>query len=204
VATILKFPDVKKFGFKAVKKSKRVDLEKHGQLNLFSSPQKVAKVIQMKSDLSPFEQAMMLDERGESSAKTIYRKAIEENDYVADAYCNLGILESKEGNTGKALDCFAHSLSSDPRHFEAHFNLANLYLDEENLKLAKLHYEAAREIQPDYANLHFNLALVYAMLNQLEDSIQSLKRYKSLTTVSEHKSADELLRNLQLSVTVRN
>ncbi len=201
MGTILQFQPatVKKFGFKPVKRSKRVDLEKHGQLNLFSTPSKGVKVIQLKSDLSPFEQALLLDEKGDSQAKELYEHAIREHDYTSDAYCNLGIIESKAGHTTEAIDCFTLSLKNDPRHFESHFNLGNLYFDLENLKLAKVHYEIAAQIQPDYPNVYFNLALVYAILEENNAAIGSLRRYKSLTNVSDHKNADTLLKNLQLS-----
>lgn len=207
MATIIKLKPgaIKKFDFKAVKKSKHVDLEHHGQLNMFSSPEKKqGRIVQMQSnDLSPFEQALLMDDKGELSAKEVYLRAIEQDDYVADAYCNLGIIESKEGNVAKAVDCFTYSLKYEPRHFESHFNLGNLYLDEENLRLSRLHYQIAIEIQPDYPNVYFNLALAHAMMGELRESIHCLKRFKTLTNVSEHKNADELLRNLQLTVNVK-
>jgi len=201
MATILQLkPGLKKFDYKPVKKSKRVDLELHGQLNLFNAPLREAKVIPLKSDLSPFEQGLLLDERGDKSAKDYYKRAIEEQDYPADAYCNLGIIESKEGNMLNAIDCFTQSLKHEPRHFESHFNLANLYFDLNDLKLAKVHYQMAARFQPDYPNVYFNLALVQAMMDEFKDAVDSLKRYKSLTGVSEHKNADALLKNLQLSL----
>ncbi len=206
MATIIQFkPDsLKKFDYKPVKKSKRVDLERHGQLNLFSSPAREARVIQMKSDFSPFEQGLFLDEKGDKSAKELYQKAISEQDYIADAYCNLGIIESKEGNAIGAIDCFTNSLKHEPRHFESHFNLANLYFDNNDLKLAKIHYQLASRIQHDYPNVYFNLALVLAMLEEFKDAVEALRKYKSLTTVSEHKNADTLLKNLQLSLAAKN
>ncbi|HXH18714.1 MAG TPA: tetratricopeptide repeat protein, partial [Chitinophagales bacterium] len=195
---------LKKFDYKPVKKSKRVDLEKHGQLNLFAPRTREAKVIRMKSDLSPFEQGLLMDEKGDRRAKEFYLQAIREHDYTADAYCNLGIIESKEGNTISAIDCFTTSLMHDPRHLESHFNLANLYFDNNELKLAKLHYQTAARIQSDYPNVYFNLALVHAMLHEFEDAVEALKKYKSLTHVSEHKNADTLLKNLQLSMSAKN
>lgn len=201
MATILQLkPELKKFDYKPVKKSKRVDLEKHGQLNLFSTSSKHAKVIRLKSDLSPFEQGLILDEKGDAGAREFYRKAISEQDYVADAYCNLGIIESKEGNAVDAIDCFSNSLENNPRHFESHFNLGNLYFDIGDLKLAKVHYQTASKLQPDYPNVYFNLALVLAMLDEFREAIEALKKYKSLSSVGEHKNADTLLKNLQLSL----
>ena len=56
---------------------------------------------------------------------------------------------------------FTLSLKNDPRHVEAHYNLANLYYDAGDLQLAKLHYEAAAQIEPGFSLVYFNLSLVY-------------------------------------------
>ncbi len=201
MATILRLKsEIKKFDYKPVKKSKRVDLEKHGQLNLFSTSSKQAKVIRLKSDLSPFEQGLILDEKGDGGAKELYRRAISEKDYVADAYCNLGIIESKEGNAADAIDCFSNSLKDDPRHFESHFNLGNLYFDNGDLNLAKVHYQMASKLQPDYPNVYFNLALVLTMVDEFKEAVEALRKYKSISSPAEHKNADTLLKNLQLSL----
>ena len=80
---------------------------------------------------------MLLDEREDRRAADSYRRAIAEGDCPADAYCNLGIIESKAGRMAKAFDCFTKSLEHDPRHFESHYNLGNLYFEEDNLRLAQ-------------------------------------------------------------------
>ena len=44
--------------------------------------------------LSLFEEALALDEHGDvASAKVGYLKSIEAEEHVADAYCNLAIME---------------------------------------------------------------------------------------------------------------
>ena len=121
---VVKFsiPTPEKFGFKPVRKRKADRLERHGQLNLFTG----GKVVRL-NQLSPFEQALLHDEQGDRVARAFYQKAVEAGDCVADACCNMGILESKEHNYSQAIDCFTRCLKYDPRHFEAHYNLANLY-----------------------------------------------------------------------------
>src|SRR5262245_27349763 len=124
---IIKFPgQTSKFGYKRVKKRAKA-AENPDQLNLFPRP--TAQILNFASGLSLFEQALLWDERGDSKAAELYRKAIEEGDCVADAYCNLGIIESQKANATKAFDCFSTSLKHDPRHSEAHYNLGNLYFE---------------------------------------------------------------------------
>src|SRR5512140_3813404 len=101
MAQILKFPaQASKFGFKRVKKRARA-ADNPDQLDLFPRP--TAQILEFLPDLSRFEQALLLDERGDAKAAELYAKAIEEHDCVADAYCNLGIIESQNGKTAKAF-----------------------------------------------------------------------------------------------------
>lgn len=198
MAEILNFPaPASKFGYKRVRKRAKV-VEHPDQLHLFPPPS--AQILSFTSELSPFEQALILDERGDPKAADFYAKAIEEQDCVADAYCNLGIIESQKRNTAKAFDCFTTSLKSNPRHAEAHFNLGNLYFDLNDLRLAEIHYEMAAEVDPSFANVYFNLALVEAINNDLEAAVTALSKYQRLVSEEEARKADELLHNLRRSL----
>src|SRR5207253_10265167 len=193
MAQILKFPaQASKFGYKRVRKRAKA-AESPDQLHLF--PQPAAQILDFGSDLGRFEQALMLDERGDPKAAELYTKAIAEQDCVADAYCNLGIIESQKGNTAKAFDCFTTSLKHDPRHSEAHYNLGNLYFDVNDLRLAQIHYEMAAEVDPSFPNVYFNLALVQSINNELDAAVGALARYQVLVSEDEARNADELLRN---------
>src|SRR2546426_6410456 len=195
---ILKFPvPASKFGYKRVRKRAQA-AENPGQLHLFAKP--TAQILNLATGLSRFEQALMLDERGDLKAAELYRKAIEEQDCVADAYCNLGIIESQKGNTTRAFDCFTTSLKHNPRHSEAHYNLGNLYCDVNDFRLAQIHYEMAREVDPSFANVYFNLALVQAINNDLGAAVSALTRYQELVSEDEALNAEELLHNLKRSL----
>jgi tetratricopeptide (TPR) repeat protein len=198
MAQILKFPaQASKFGYKRVKKCAKA-AENPDQLHLF--PQPTAQILNFAPESSRFEQALMLDERGDPKAAALYAKAIEEHDCVADAYCNLGIIESQKGNPAKAFDCFTTSLKHDPRHSEAHYNLGNLYFEANDFRLAQIHYEMAGEVDPSFANAYFNLALVQAIKNDFAAAISALTKYQQLVSEGEARNADELLRNLKKSL----
>ena len=89
------------------------------------------------------------------------------------------------------------SLRHDPSHFESHFNLANLYLETEETRLARLHYELAAEIEPSFANVQFNLGLALAMSGDLELAVAALNKYRELAPQGEAGKADELLASLE-------
>ena len=199
---ILKFPgEATKLGYRRVRKR---DLAAHdpNQLDFFRAP--AAPISNISSGFSPFEQALLCDEKGDVGAADLYAKAIENNDCVADAFCNLGILESKNGNTAKAFDCFTTSLKHDPRHSEAHYNLANLYFEVNDFRLAQVHYEMAAEVDPSFANVFFNLGLVQSINHELADAIAALTKYQQLVSPEEGRNADELLRNLRQTLAARD
>lgn len=205
MAKILRLPvqTPEKFGFERAKKRKKKDPEGHGQLNLFSrSAPASARIVSLPSRLGPFEEALLLDERDNSKAAEAYGRAIEAGDCIADAYCNLGILEFKLGRTEKAFDCFTKSLKEEPRHFESHYNLANLYFDVGNIRLARQHYEIAAQIEPEFPNLYFNLGLLLAIAEDFKAAIEALHQYKTLVSENEGDKADELLESLRRSLGV--
>ena len=143
---IIKFPaHAAKFGQRRVPRRAR-EVENPAQLSLF--PPVTAQVLYLTPTSSPFEYALLLDERGDPAAVNFYMKAIAEENCAADAYCNLGILQSKQGNTATALDCFTNSLKHNPRHSEAHYNLANIYFEQNDFRLAQVHYEKMRLLRP--------------------------------------------------------
>ncbi len=185
-------PSTEKFGFKPVRKKEVVPPAKHGQLNLFLG----GKVVQF-NQLTTFEEALLIDSQGDSAkARELYLKAIRDKDSIADAYCNLGILESEAKNYSKAIDCFTLCLKEEPRHFEAHYNLANLYAEVGNLPLAKMHYQISIEIQPAFSNSYFNLALTLAMNKEITEAIQALATYRDLARPEDRGQAQDLIDTL--------
>jgi tetratricopeptide (TPR) repeat protein len=195
MAKIVQFPvpSPEKFGFKPVRKKKATPPKgKHGQLNLFTG----ARVVKL-NNLTTFEEALMLDEMGDAQqARDLYVKAIQEKDNLADAYCNLGIIESEARNISKAIDCFTLCLKEDPRHFEAHYNLANQYAEIGNLPLAKVHYEISIGLEPEFPNSYFNLALTLALNKEIAAAVQALQQYRKLVSAEDRLQADDLIKTL--------
>lgn len=172
---------------------KQIEAELQGQMSLFKPAGG-----QVSRLLTPFEEALLLHERGDEKASEFYVEAINEGDNVAEAYCNLGIIELDRANTIGALENFTQSLKNDPRHVEAHYNLANLYYDAGDFPLARLHYEAATQIEPNFSLVYYNLALVYHRLNNVQAATQSLNRYKELEPGDEETElVDQLLKAME-------
>jgi len=194
---ILPFPQKQpsRFGFERVRKRRK---ENPDQLNLFSSG--LGQILRLPTNISPFEEALLLDERDDSRAGETYLRAISEGDLAADAYCNLGIIESKAGRNTKAFDCFTKSLEQDPKHFESHYNLGNLYFEGDNLRLARMHYELAAEINPTRPNLYFNLGLVLALLEEKKAAIDAFIKYQLLAPCKDRRNVEDLISGLRKSL----
>lgn len=197
MAKIIQFsptPGPEKFGPQRARRKKDgpaqdAPIGKQSQLNLFGG----AKILRL-NQLSVFEEALLVDDHGDKkAARKNYLKAIQEGDSVADAYCNLGILESQDGNTSKAIDYFTQSLKNDPRHYESHYNLANLYAEVGNYSLAKIHYQIGIEIEPEFANSYFNLGLTLAMNKEFQEAVNILKKYRQMSPGEDHSQTDDLI-----------
>jgi tetratricopeptide (TPR) repeat protein len=175
---------------------RQIEAELQGQLNLFRTES--SRITRL---LTPFEEALLLHEQGDPQAAEHYLEAINEGDNVAEAYCNLGIINLEKGQLAKAIDNFTLSLKNDPRHVEAHYNLANLYYDAGDLQLARLHYEAAAQIEPCFSLVYFNLSLVYHKLGDLPAASKSLEKYKELEPDDEDiEVLNQLLKAIQNSL----
>jgi tetratricopeptide (TPR) repeat protein len=200
MAQILKFPgQTSKCDYRRAKRRAKT-ADNPNQLDLFPRP--AAQILSFAPELSCFEQALISDERGDARAAELYEKAIEHGDCVADAYCNLGIIESQKGNASRAFDFLTAALQQNPRHSEAHYNLGNLYLDLNDLRLAQVHFEMAAQLDPSFANAYFNLALVEALNSNLPAALSALTKYQDLVPQDEGRKADELLQNLRRTLAV--
>src|ERR1043166_1025149 len=174
---------------------KQIESELQGQMSLFRAE---VGQLQVSRLLTAFEEALVLHEQGDQTATDFYQQAISEGDNIAEAFCNLGIIELDRGNTIGALENFTQSLKNDPRHVEAHYNLANLYYDAGDFPLARLHYEAAIQIEPNFAVVYYNLALVYNRLNHGHGARQALHKYKDLEPGDEEiELVDQLLKAME-------
>ena len=195
---IVKFPipTPEKFGPERVRKKKDSRRAQSGQLNLFYG----GKVVKL-NQLTAFEEALLFDEQGNKQrAKVGYQQAIEQDDSLPDAYCNLGIIESLDGSHTKAIDCFTNCLKLEPRHFEAHYNLANLYGEIGNFPLAKAHYQISIQLESTFPNSYFNLGLTLAMNKEFDQAIKVLNQFRKIAPSEDQKLADDLIQKLMSAI----
>lgn len=186
----------RKLGLKRVNKDSSQEAE--GQLNLFKAGRETAHLKRI-HHLDPFEQALQIDGKNDQLAEKFYLEAVERSVCKADAYCNLGIIRARRGETAKAVQCFTLALKEDPRHAEAHYNLANMYYDAGNTDLAITHYEIAAEMD-SFSEIHFNLAFAYLSNGRNEKAKVALEIYLKSCSEAEATEARPLLDLLNLNI----
>jgi tetratricopeptide (TPR) repeat protein len=129
-----------------------------------------------------FERALMLEERHDNTAAVAaYRRALEFDPKMADAYINLGRLVHQEGDATQAAQLYHEALSCNADDTIAHYNLALALEDQGHSQEAMMHYERAVEIAPDFADAHFNLSRLYERVGQHRQAVRHLIVYKKLT-----------------------
>ena len=143
-----------------------------------------------------------MEERGDAAgAAGMYARAVAEGDSVADSHCNLGVLQSQQGQTAAAFESFKNALKHDQQHWESHYNLGNLYFDTEEYRPARLHYELAAEVEGgEFRNIFYNLGLVLAIQEEYGPAIEALRRYRELAPEEEASAATSLLETLSRSL----
>jgi tetratricopeptide (TPR) repeat protein len=206
---IIRFPveAVSRIGFQradARKPGKATRMEAEGQINMFEAEMtdagRLGDVVPLPLQTGIFEMAILLDDRSDPRAEDMYRRAAEEGDYPADAWCNLGVLKSIKRDLDQAFECFAQSITLEPRHAESHYNIGNLYFEYGDLKLARMHYEKAIECDPNLASAYFNLGLVTALTEDYKTAYDALAHYQRIAPDEDMSVAEELMRYLQTAI----
>ncbi|MGB3533412.1 MAG: tetratricopeptide repeat protein [Microcoleaceae cyanobacterium] len=85
-----------------------------------------------------FDRGQKLASQGQlKEAITAYQQAIERAPKLAEAYCQIGILERRLGNIKSAVDWLKKALEIQPDLIPAHQNLCGIYRDTLSLKSAR-------------------------------------------------------------------
>ena len=120
------------------------------------------------------------DERGFERAEAAYRRAIELDPSLANAFTNLGNLMYRAGRAQEAESFYVRALQVDPDQPEAFYNLGFLLFDRGDAKGAVLNFRRALRSDPSFADAHFNLAMALSDLGQADEARQHWQTYLRL------------------------
>lgn len=121
--------------------------------------------------------------RDHKNAIKNFEHALELNPDLTDVHNNLGVLYSETGDREKAFQEFALVVGdpSFPTPEKPLYNLGELYLREQNVELALMHFRRAVEKNPGFALGHRGLGKTYLALGENESAIESFELVLELT-----------------------
>lgn len=132
--------------------------------------------------LAWFERALARERRADvAGACEAYRRVIELDPEMADAYINLGRLQQEQGEVEDAARLYHLAIECTPDDPVAHYNLAIALEDQRHFAAALSHYQRALAYDPEFADAHFNLGRLMDRLGRHSDAIRHLLSYKKLT-----------------------
>lgn len=122
--------------------------------------------------LKLINQGRVLFESGSlDSAAATFRKAIETADDQPDAKLNLAVVSLRLENLDTVLEQTAALLESDPNHAPALYLRGCVFLRKNQFEDASKALSECKSINPDIAQVAFQLGRAYEGLNQLEEAM---------------------------------
>ena len=95
---------------------------------------------------------------------------------LPNAWNNLGILATREGDTAKAIGYFEKALSLDQNHFVASENLGNAYRQQKRWEEARAMLNRAVTLKPEDAEANYSLGMVLAQSNDTAGAYEHLQK----------------------------
>jgi len=123
-----------------------------------------------------------------------YTKAIEISPFVASHYYYRGLAWYRKGNKDRAIEDFDKVIILDSRWHSAYINRGLCRTKGGEYKEALSDYKRALELNPKDANVHNNLAWLYATANdeKFQDKGKALEHAKKAAELSNERNAEIL------------
>lgn len=143
--------------------------------------QKVAPLRLRAGDASDwYERGCDLEESSPAAAQDAYRRALELDPSLPDAWVNLGRLLHQDGDARGAAEHYRKAIELDAGNALALFNLAVALEDLRMPEEAVLAYRTALQADPRHADAHYNLARLYERRGDPAAALRHLRTYRKL------------------------
>lgn len=138
-------------------------------------------------DKETYQLAVSALKAGKSKqAETILKKLIQSRPDFVNAYLNLGIISQENEQLDQAENYLSHVLKSYPENIIALNQLGIVQRKKGNFPRSKELYEKALSIEPDYANAHLNIGILYDLyFYDFQNAIKHYRIYQGLTKESD-------------------
>ena len=114
-------------------------------------------------------------ERRYEEAIKRFRRALELDPEMKEAYLNMAYCLSAVGRREEAAEALERALELDDRFFEAYFNLGTLYLEMGRAEEAEGPLSKAVELRPSYAKARYNLGLALYRQGRYEEAAEEFE-----------------------------
>jgi tetratricopeptide (TPR) repeat protein len=115
-----------------------------------------------------------------AAAESLYTTAMRADTVDPVLPFNLGNVFQAQGRSTEAKIAWQIAVARDPAFAEAWYNLAMAAEDEQQTDLAIAEYRRAVQAQSDYADAHFNLALLLTQLDRCSEALPVWERFLEL------------------------
>ncbi len=95
---------------------------------------------------------------------------------LPDAWNNLGVLATREGNVPESIESFQQALKINPHHLLSLENLGNAYRLQKRWPEAQEVLERAVAVSPQDAEANYSLGMVFAQTNKTDKAYEHLQR----------------------------
>lgn len=128
-----------------------------------------------------FAQGEALESTDPAGAEAAYRAAIAAAPDHVDAYINLGALLCDLQRYADAVQLHEEALPRCPGSALLFFNHAIALEELGRVRIAALNYERSLQLDPDFADAHYNLGRLQELFGDARSALRHLNAYRRLT-----------------------
>ncbi len=122
-----------------------------------------------------------LNNNEDATAEGIFNEFLQDTPELAGPYTNLALIHFKRQEYDQSLELVNKALIRNPEQAQAYQLRAQIFVAKRKINEAKKDYIKAIELDPDYINAHYNLALLYDIyLQEITLAINHYEIYLSL------------------------
>jgi tetratricopeptide (TPR) repeat protein len=108
--------------------------------------------------------------------KNSYPKVLDEKEFAAIHFCNLGVAWYEKGDYAKVIEYSERATKLNPKYAVAFNNLGAAHAKQGNLDVAMECYKKATSINPNYAAAFSNIGVTFYRLGFLEKAVECFEK----------------------------
>lgn len=169
----------------------------------FTEPGQTGSALMSESERNDYRNAITaLNNNKLDMAENILKEMLSARKDLAGPWANLGLVYLKKNNLSDATKALEHALLLNPKQAYALNLMGLIEYNQGNVKKAMENYQAAVLNKPDYANAHYNLALVYDIFYQ--DIPKAVEHYQQYMELTQHQDKETGLWLEQLASSLKS